>query len=136
MITTSGLKSALFAADEKRMMAMLRAGADPDTIGPVGFSAVMHFASRGNVDNVQEIVRLGANVNIQETDKWTALMFACARGDIQNVVILMNNGADATLRNKDGASAMDIATKGKHDAIVEILKSYQVKGKGNLRRNH
>lgn len=134
MITTSGLKSALYSGDEKRMMLMLRAGADPDCVGPVGFSAVMHFASRGNVENVQEIVRLGADVNIQEVDKWTALMFACFRGDIQSVVILMNNGADVKLRNKKGATALDISKQEKHDAIVEILKSYQVKG--NLRRKY
>ena len=110
--------------DEAKMLQMLRAGADPDSTGPNVFNALLHFASRGNVEAVQEIVRLGANVNVQESDKWTPLMFACFRGDIQSVIFLMNNGADQTLKNKTGETALDLAVGEKHTAVVEILKSF------------
>lgn len=63
-------------------------------------------------------------MNQAEDDKWTALMFAAFRGDIQTVVTLMNAGADPTRVNKLGATAMDMARREGHTAIIEIITSY------------
>lgn len=109
---------------------MLRAGADPDSEGANDFTSLIHFSGRGDVEAVQELVRLGANVNAFEKDKWTPLMFASFRGDIQNVIYLMNNGADLSMKNKGGHTAIDLAIQEGHQAVVEILKSFKTK---NLR---
>ena len=112
------------------MLQMVRAGADPDSEGANGFTALLHFSGRGNTEGIQELVRFGANVNSAEKDKWTPLMFCAFRGDIQDVIFLMNNGADQTMRNNQGRTALEMATAEGHTAVAEILRSYRTK---NLR---
>lgn len=124
MITSAGLLNALQVSDENKILQMIRAGADPDTTGTAGFTALSYFASRGNIEGVKELVRAGANVNQAEDDKWTPLMFASVRGDIQTVLYLINNGADIHMKNKNGVTAAQLAAAEGHSAVAEILNSY------------
>ena len=41
------------------MLQMVRAGADPDSEGTNGFTALLHFSGRGNTEGIQELVRFG-----------------------------------------------------------------------------
>ena len=135
LIASFGIQLGLKGGDEATIMRMLRAGADPDTEGIAGFSALLYMSSRGKVDEVQEILRLGANVNAIERDEWTALMFAAFRGDLQMVIKLMQSGSNPSMHNKRGDTAAELATREGHVAVVEVINSYSSTG-GNRNLRH
>jgi ankyrin repeat protein len=67
-------------------------------------------------NNLQTYLRLGANVNAQDPEGNTALMTAVERGNLDGVRTLLEANADRTIRNAAGHTVMDIP-------MIEIVRS-------------
>ncbi|CAE8639835.1 unnamed protein product [Polarella glacialis] len=90
----------------------------------VGCSLCMVAAAqRGNTEAVQDMLRQGADPNIQESSSgWTPLMFAAAAGKPGCVKMLLAHGADADLvaRPHDW-TALTVAILSNNFEIVDLL---------------
>ncbi|KAK3087153.1 hypothetical protein FSP39_002416 [Pinctada imbricata] len=70
---------------------------------------LMHWAcDRGNVDMVQALLALKADVNIQDEEKQTPLHYAVSCEHAEVVRLLLSHGANKDLRDSDGCLASDL----------------------------
>jgi ankyrin repeat protein len=77
----------------------------------------------GHVDVIEYLLQRGANINAQLGEsKNSALMNAAESGHEEAVRTLLIHGAELSLRNSHGETALDLANKYGHKAVVEILR--------------
>lgn len=80
------------------LKALLKAGADPNSVNANGTTALMTAASSGDPGAVKVLLDQGANVNAKEgAHGQTALMFAAALNRAAVIRVLMAHGADANV---------------------------------------
>jgi uncharacterized protein len=78
--------------------ALLKAGANPNSVNANGTTALMLAAASGNPDAVKVLLDHGAEVNAREiAHGQTALMFAAALNRAAVIKLLMAHGADASI---------------------------------------
>uniref|UniRef100_A0A673CPZ7 Uncharacterized protein n=1 Tax=Sphaeramia orbicularis TaxID=375764 RepID=A0A673CPZ7_9TELE len=83
----------------------------------------MVAAEQGNLEIVQEFIRRGANVNLDDVDSWTALISAAKEGHIEVVKELLENNANLEHRDMGGWTAlMWAAYKGRTDVAQLLLE--------------
>ncbi|KAG7465841.1 hypothetical protein MATL_G00157980 [Megalops atlanticus] len=135
MDTTTSLKmtalatQSLFSCVEEENLAALRAHLDKfkevDGRSESGQTALMLAAEQGSLEIVQELIRRGANVNLDDVDCWTALISAAKEGHVEVVKELLANNANLEHRDMGGWSAlMWSAYKGR----VEVARLLLEKG--------
>ena len=103
---------------------ILANGIDPNIIDPnYGYTALMFASQYGKLECVQELVRLGADVNLQNKGGSTALMFASQYGNLECIQELVRLGADVNLQNEDGYTALMVAPySGKVECVQELVR--------------
>ena len=85
-------------------------------------------AKENHLQVATQLIELGVDVNMQQpeignlTAKLSALHVAASKGNLEMVELLLERGADRTLRDKHNNTAMMLAEKKKHSAIIERLK--------------
>jgi uncharacterized protein len=109
------------AADVAR--ALIDAGADVNSRSDNDFSVLpIHSAVAGGHDDVAAVlIDAGADVNATQPHGWTPLLGAAKTGSLASIERLLAAGADPAARNDDGASAIELARAGGHEAIVARL---------------
>ncbi|MFA5086826.1 MAG: ankyrin repeat domain-containing protein [Candidatus Paceibacterota bacterium] len=86
-------------------------------------SIVLVNASFNNdINTVKKMVQAGADVNIQNFDKWTALMYASDKGYLDIVKELIRAGANVNTTNSIGWTALMYASTNGNTSIVQVLK--------------
>jgi hypothetical protein len=70
---------------------------------------------------VQKLLDAGANPNVQQKGGWTPLHGAAIHGRLQTLNLLLARGADPTLTADDGSTALALAARAGHEAIVRRL---------------
>ncbi|XP_023249501.1 kinase D-interacting substrate of 220 kDa isoform X2 [Seriola lalandi dorsalis] len=131
MDTTTSLKmtslavQSLFSYVEEENLAAIKAHLDKfrdvDSRSDNGQTPLMVAAEQGNLEIVQELIRRGANVNLDDVDCWTALISAAKEGHIEVVRELLENNANLEHRDMGGWTAlMWAAYKGCTD-VAELL---------------
>nr|XP_046268231.1 kinase D-interacting substrate of 220 kDa B isoform X2 [Scatophagus argus] len=131
MDTTTSLKmtslavQSLFGYVEEENLAAVKAHLDKfrdvDSRSDNGQTPLMVAAEQGNLEIVQELIRRGANVNLDDVDCWTALISAAKEGHIEVVRELLENNANLEHRDMGGWTAlMWAAYKGRTD-VAELL---------------
>jgi ankyrin repeat protein len=102
---------------------LLRAGADPNTAGADGETALMTAARAGVVENVKALLLSGADVNASE--RWrsqTALMWAAAEGHADVIKTLLEVRVDLKAKSRNGFTALLFAAREGHiDAARALL---------------
>ncbi|XP_026155675.1 kinase D-interacting substrate of 220 kDa B isoform X3 [Mastacembelus armatus] len=94
---------------------------DVDSRSDNGQTPLMVAAEQGNLAIVQELIKRGANVNLDDVDCWTALISAAKEGHIEVVRELLDNNANLEHRDMGGWTAlMWAAYKGRTD-VAEVL---------------
>jgi cytochrome c len=78
-------------------------------------------------DIVELLLKAGANPNIAKQSS-TALHIAADQGCLECVVLLANAGADVNARTSERATALHLAKRNGHNAIVDYLKQHGVHG--------
>ncbi|KAM6968925.1 kinase D-interacting substrate of 220 kDa B-like isoform 2-T3 [Tautogolabrus adspersus] len=131
MDTTTSLKmtslavQSLFSYVEEENLAAIKAHLDKfkdvDSRSDNGQTPLMVASEQGNLEIVQELIRRGSNVNLDDVDCWTALISAAKEGHIEVVRELLENNANLEHRDMGGWTAvMWAAYKGRTD-VAELL---------------
>uniref|UniRef100_A0A3Q3L3K8 Kinase D-interacting substrate 220b n=1 Tax=Mastacembelus armatus TaxID=205130 RepID=A0A3Q3L3K8_9TELE len=79
----------------------------------------MLAAEQGSLDIVQELIRRGANVNLDDVDCWSALISAAKEGHVEVVKELLENSAYIEHRDMGGWTALTWAA---YKGRVEVTK--------------
>lgn len=116
---------------------LLEKGADINQVfSTTGWHVLHGLASWGPANgnpaaaaqNIEQLVKRGANPNIQSKDGTTPLMVAAKSGvKAANTEALVKAGADLTLRNKEGLTVLGVAKKHGRTEMVEYLQSLGAK---------
>uniref|UniRef100_A0A672I3W9 Kinase D-interacting substrate 220a n=1 Tax=Salarias fasciatus TaxID=181472 RepID=A0A672I3W9_SALFA len=124
---TSLAVQSLFGYVEEENLAAIKAHLDKfkdvDSRSDNGQTPLMVAAEQGNLEIVQELIRRGANVNLDDVDCWTALISAAKEGHIEVVKELLENNANLEHRDMGGWTAvMWAAYKGRTDVAQLLLE--------------
>jgi ankyrin repeat protein len=87
------------------------------------------IAAGGDIDQLQDLLDRGADVNASNPSGLTPLMVAAYHGRIEMVRALIKNGADVNATDDEGLTAAMLADDAGHDEIVRILVGRAVKRK-------
>ena len=92
------------------------------------YTMLLSAASDGNVELVKQLVKNGANVNIQNREGATPLHMAASGGQVEIlpnagaiVEILLKAGADVNIQDTDGDTPLHYAAYKGHTEAVEAL---------------
>jgi len=96
-------------ASSKIVARMINAGALPDETDAKGQTPLMWAAINGRVDNVELLLRLGADANRQTTGGFTPLFFAVKSGRLDVAEAIIAGGGDPTYQTPDSTSVMQLA---------------------------
>ncbi len=128
-ISKVGLTQAIQSTKIDWIMEIIRLGhADINmrSNAPGKWTALIACTSESRVEEVKELLRLGANPNIRENDGWTALLFAVNRAHIPLMEMLLNAGADITVKLHNGKSVFDLATEWKKSKeVFDLLNKFK-----------
>ena len=85
-------------------------------------SPVADAAMRGDLDQVRELLRSGADVNAPQSDGLTALHWAADNGDAALARVLIYAGANlGPLTRNDAYTPMHMAARGGHAEVIALL---------------
>ncbi|KAL3268833.1 hypothetical protein HHI36_007925 [Cryptolaemus montrouzieri] len=98
-----------------------------------GTTALIYAAQKGRFNFVQELLKYGAEPNVEDNDNWTALLCACKEGYADIVSELLDHNADIEHRDMGGWTPLMWATyKGKTDVVQILLdRGSEVNAHGN-----
>ncbi|KAJ8398213.1 hypothetical protein AAFF_G00430570 [Aldrovandia affinis] len=135
MDTTTSLKmstlatQSLFSTVEEEDLAALKVHLDKfkevDGRSDSGQTALMLAAEQGSLEIVQELIRRGANINLDDVDCWTALISAAKEGHVEVVKELLANNANLEHRDMGGWSALMWAA---YKGCMEVARLLLEKG--------
>ncbi|XP_054583868.1 kinase D-interacting substrate of 220 kDa isoform X1 [Eptesicus fuscus] len=106
------------------LKALLEKCKDVDERNECGQTPLMIAAEQGSLEIVKELIKNGANCNLEDLDNWTALISASKEGHLHIVDELLKCGANLEHRDMGGWTALMWACyKGRTD-VVELLLSH------------
>ncbi|XP_045065122.1 kinase D-interacting substrate of 220 kDa B isoform X2 [Coregonus clupeaformis] len=131
MDTTTSLKmttlaiQSLFSYVEEDNVPAIKAHLDKfkevDSRSENGQTSLMVASEQGSVEMVQELIRRGANVNLDDVDCWTALISAAKEGHVEVVKELLANNASLEHRDMGGWSALMWASYKGRVEVAQLL---------------
>ena len=74
-----------------------------------------------DVEEIKELIDMGADVKAEDDYGYTALMWASQSGHKEVVEFLIQNGADVNQKDNNGCTALMEASKSGHKEVVELL---------------
>ena len=111
--------------DRAAVTRMLSKGADPNTPGPDGTTAVMYAAANGDADLVRTLIKAGANVKLKNQLGTTAITEAAIIGSAPVIDALLKAGADPNTKNPEGETPlMAVARSGNVDAARLLVEAH------------
>jgi len=93
----------------EKIKGLIDEGADINYQTENGFSPLITGVSYHNHDVVEYLLKIGANVDLQDASGWTSLIHSIF-GDIKNMKSLLQYGANVDLQDISGKSAINYAT--------------------------
>ena len=110
--------------DRAAAMQLLAKGANPNTPGPDGTTALMWAASNDDLELVRALIKAGANVTLKNQFGTSALTEAAIIGSAPVIEALLKAGADPNTKNPEGETLlMAVARAGKVDAATRLLEA-------------
>lgn len=77
--------------------------------------------AKGNVGDIEKLIKEGADVNIQEAEGETPLMYAAAEGQYEAVRLLLRYGVNIQKKSKNNQTALGRASQFGYPTIVQAL---------------
>ena len=103
-------------------------GADVNTRGLKGWTALMMACVQGNLEKATCLLAHGAGVDLEEyTTGDTPLLFACKLGKLALAELLMDYGADTNLANYYGKTPLMSACEKQNLELIILLLEHGVK---------
>ena len=93
-----------------------------------------HIAGSGDLEQLDQLVGQGADLNAGDRTGVTALMRAAYHGQLAMVRALIGHGADPTAKDRSGLTALMMAEYGGHKEIVEMLRRFGLQKKTDVVR--
>jgi uncharacterized protein len=110
--------------DRAAALRVLAKGANPNTPGPDGTTAVMWAASNDDLELVRALIKAGADVKLKNQLGTSALTEASIIGSATIIDALLKAGADPNTRNPEGETPlMAVARSGHVDAAKRLLEA-------------
>jgi ankyrin repeat protein len=110
--------------DRAAAMRLLAKGANVNTPGPDGTTAIMWAASNEDLELVRALIKAGANVSLKNQFGTTALTEAAIIGSAPVIEALLKAGADPNTKNPEGETPlMAVARAGKVEAARRLLEA-------------
>jgi ankyrin repeat protein len=78
----------------------------------------------GKIDNIQRLLKAGADIGTRSGTGMTALMWAARNGHTQICKLFLEHGADIEARDNDGWTPLMHAAWGKRTQICKLLLEY------------
>ncbi|XP_034383070.1 kinase D-interacting substrate of 220 kDa B isoform X4 [Cyclopterus lumpus] len=123
-MTTLAIQN-LFSYVEEENLAALKVHLDRfkevDGRSDNGQTPLMLAAEQGSLEILQELVRRGANVNLDDVDCWSALVSAAKEGHVEVVKELLENSAYIEHRDMGGWTALTWAAYKGRVEVTELL---------------
>ncbi|XP_052001471.1 kinase D-interacting substrate of 220 kDa isoform X1 [Xyrauchen texanus] len=124
---SSVITQSLFSYVEEENLSAIKAHLDKyrevDTRSDNGQTPLMVASEQGSLEIVQELIKRGANINLDDIDCWTALISAAKEGHAGVVKELLENNANVEHRDMGGWSAlMWAAYKGREEVARLLLQ--------------
>lgn len=94
----------------------------PKKKSPEAAHVLFYAISKGNLVYAQRILNEEYDPNVPRADGTTPLMAAAEAGLAGMVYLLLRNGADASMLNAKGETALEIALRLGHAAVVDVLR--------------
>jgi ankyrin repeat protein len=102
--------------------ALLGAKADPNIADELGDTPLIKATRTGDAELVGLLISAGADVNARSGSGAAALLVAAQFGLEEIAATLLRADADASIQDGDGHSPIDLARKGNHQGIVQLLQ--------------
>jgi len=110
--------------DRAAVARLLTKGANPNTPGPDGTTAIMYAAANDDLELVRALIKAGANVKLTNQFGTSALTEAAIIGSAPILDALLKAGADPNTKNPEGETAlMAVARTGKVDAAKRLFEA-------------
>ncbi|CAM4693921.1 unnamed protein product [Leuciscus chuanchicus] len=123
-MTTLAIQN-LFSYVEEENLAAVKAHLDKfkevDGRSDNGQTPLMLASEQGSLEIVQELIRRGANVNLDDVDCWSALISAAKEGHVEVVKELLENSAYIEHRDSGGWTALTWASYKNRVEVAKIL---------------
>ncbi|KAM8776210.1 kinase D-interacting substrate of 220 kDa isoform 2-T2 [Rhynchonycteris naso] len=104
------------------LKALLEKCKDVDERNECGQTPLMIAAEQGSLEIVKELIKNGANCNLEDLDNWTALISASKEGHVHIVEELLKCGVNLEHRDMGGWTALMWACyKGRTDVVGLLL---------------
>uniref|UniRef100_A0A671NAW1 Kinase D-interacting substrate of 220 kDa n=1 Tax=Sinocyclocheilus anshuiensis TaxID=1608454 RepID=A0A671NAW1_9TELE len=125
-MTTLAIQN-LFSYVEEENLAAVKAHLDKfkevDGRSDNGQTPLMLASEQGSLEIVQELIRRGANVSLDDVDCWSALISAAKEGHVEVVKELLENSAYIEHRDMGGWTALTWASyKGRVEVSTVLLE--------------
>lgn len=89
------------------------------------FTALTYAARSGDVEEMQSLIRRGANINHVDYDGRGALAMAAVEGNFKVVEVLLVEGVDKNSRNRWGQTPFQEAMAARQGPVVELLLQWR-----------
>jgi|RhiMethySRZTD1v2_1073278.scaffolds.fasta_scaffold95364_3 uncharacterized protein len=110
--------------DRASVLRLLAKGANPNTPGPDGTTAIMWASANDDVELVRALIKAGADVKVKNQFGTTALTEAAIVGSTRVIDALLKAGADPNTKNPEGETPlMAVARSGNVDAARRLLEA-------------
>ncbi len=107
--------------DRAAVARLLSKGADVNTAGPDGTTAVMYAAANDDVEMVRVLIRAGANVKNRNQLGTSAITEAAIIGSAPIIDALLKAGADPNTKNPEGETPLMAVARAGHVAAAKLL---------------
>jgi len=84
--------------------------------------ALIWAASAGDMDELQRLSAMGADLNAADYDGRTAIHLAAAEGQLEVVKYFINKNVNLSPKDRWGGTPLKDANKGKHYEVAELLE--------------
>src|SRR5688572_12505084 len=107
--------------DRAAALHLLAKGADPNTPGPDGATAVMWAATNDDPELVRALIKAGANVKLKNQFGTSALTEAAIIGSAPVIDALLKAGADPNTKNPEGETPLMAVARSGNVAAARLL---------------
>jgi ankyrin repeat protein len=88
---------------------------------------LLKAAKSGETDEIQRLLKAGANINAKDDGGWTALFYAARWGRTETCSFLIESGADVNAKDDGGWTAFILAAIEGNTETVAFLKLYPIR---------
>ena len=90
-----------------------------------GVVALCWAVSKGDLNEIQQLLAMGVDLNDADYDGRTPLHVAASEGHLKAVQFLVEHGALVTAKDRWGNTAQNDAKRGHREDILDYLSSYK-----------